>query len=933
MMNQRLQRYLPLVLGHRTVHRFILSLIFLFIIMGLLALSGAQQVCQPDGDVDRNGSVTAADALLAFQQALDLTQLTACQRDIADVTPLPSAPDGNITASDALCIFQKALSLPSCLDTLPSTNQPPVADAGEEQFVFGNEIVTLSGLGSSDADGTVVSYHWTQTSGPPVAFSGANTPNASFIAPEVAFENLLEELEFQLTVTDDDGASDTAVVLVVAIYDPGTNEPPTADAGFDQMVSENILVTLSGSATDSDGTVTDYFWLQISGVQVLLFDADTFNPSFTAPEVDSEAELVFELNVLDDELGFAMDTVTITVLNAVSNTPPVADAGRDQTVDANTPVTLLGSGSDADGTIVSYRWRQTSGTPVALSGASTQTASFTAPDVDSDEELVFELTVTDDGGASDVDTVTVTVRAAPASSGLREMVFENPGPGQPTYVIAGDNAGLQYWMDPSGTVSQALYEKADGTERVRIFYDEATGVPRTVLNEVSGHWLSIREAGPDRVDIWAYDGTGSYLGGYAIFEGIDGYYYGDIVGDLVHQGREITGQLDPATGSWTGSYTLMGDSEDGLANVQPLPPELTALVDGLVPGGATARGEDVGRHSPVLAAAFDLHTGFSIAGMVLMVAAAPAVIAGGGGALLVAGAATFLAAQVLPEVSDGIRRKFGGACPSDSFFGSTCRELTNLAADFLADKDTHTLGDTLRDAQAWLKEKPNQLRDTVNSGREYLENVTDRLSPGDLVRSMRDDEPASLIGPLTVGGNLSGYAQGQDGASVTVGGTIDSNGSFTVSGTDSQSRRVSIIGSVDDDGTNAGGTFEWGEEQGDIPREFPPGTPYAMCKAHLFNDAFGFTYTLLGWRTVPISHTIGVEYRERQTSPFSPPETKWKLASCRVCESDGTFFASRGHRPCSEHRAWALTQGLGGPTYVKNFACSPLWNPIYCLDK
>ena len=578
---QRLQRFLPFVPGQRNARRFVASFVFLFlVIMSLPALSGAQQACQPDGDVDRNGSVTAADALLAFQQALGLTQLTACQRGIADVTPLPSAPDGNITASDALCIFQKALSLPSCLDTLPSTNQPPVADAGLEQFVFGNEVVMLTGSGS-DTDGTVVRYRWMQTSGPTVVLSGADTPNASFTAPEVAFEDLVEELEFQLTVTDDDGASDTAVVLVVAIYDPGTNEPPTADAGFDQMVSENILVMLSGAASDSDGTVTDYFWLQISGVQVLLFDADTFNPSFTAPEVDSEAELVFELNVLDDELGFAMDTVTITVLNAVSNTPPVADAGRGQTVDENTLVTLSGSGSDADGMIVSYRWRQTSGTPVALSGASTRTASFTAPDVDADEELVFELTVTDDGGASDVDMVTVTVHAASASSALREMVFQNPSPGQPSYVIAGDNAGLQYWFTPSGDVSQALHEKADGTERIRTFYDEVTGAPRTVLDEISGHWLSIREAGPDRVDFWRYDGVGNYLDGFAIYETSGQYYTGEIVGVPAHEWQTITGQLIPDDASWIGSFTLTGDVEDGLTNIREAPPELVALIDEL----------------------------------------------------------------------------------------------------------------------------------------------------------------------------------------------------------------------------------------------------------------------------------------------------------------------------------------------------------------
>ena len=119
--------FLPFPIHWRTGRRSGASLLLLaLILMGLPAVSGAQQTCQPDGDVDRNGSVTAADALLAFQQALGLAPLSTCQLSIANVFPVPTAPDGAITASDALCIFQKALGLPSCLDSLP-----PADDIGE----------------------------------------------------------------------------------------------------------------------------------------------------------------------------------------------------------------------------------------------------------------------------------------------------------------------------------------------------------------------------------------------------------------------------------------------------------------------------------------------------------------------------------------------------------------------------------------------------------------------------------------------------------------------------------------------------------------------------------------------------------------------------------------------------------------------------------
>ena len=116
---QRFRRFLPFVLEQRTACHSITSLALLvLIVMGLPALSNAQQTCQPDGDVDQSGSITAADALLVLQQALNLSLLNTCQLNIADVFPQPATPDGNITASDALCIFQKALGLPSCLDII-----------------------------------------------------------------------------------------------------------------------------------------------------------------------------------------------------------------------------------------------------------------------------------------------------------------------------------------------------------------------------------------------------------------------------------------------------------------------------------------------------------------------------------------------------------------------------------------------------------------------------------------------------------------------------------------------------------------------------------------------------------------------------------------------------------------------------------------------
>ena len=90
---------------------------------------------------------------------------------------------------------------------------------------------------------------------------------------------------------------------------------------------------------------------------------------------------------------------------------PTADAGPDQTVDQGVTVTLDGSNSsDPDDGITSYQWIQTAGTSVTLSDTTAVKPTFTSPDVGTNgEDLIFELTVTDNGGLQDTDTCIVFV--------------------------------------------------------------------------------------------------------------------------------------------------------------------------------------------------------------------------------------------------------------------------------------------------------------------------------------------------------------------------------------------------------------------------------------------------------------------------------------------------------------------------------------------
>jgi predicted outer membrane repeat protein len=110
------------------------------------------------------------------------------------------------------------------------------------------------------------------------------------------------------------GISTTLVVKQVHnIVARFSNLAPTVNAGPDQVVTSNTLVTLNGSGSDADPSQTVSFkWSQIDGPTVTLSNPNIAQPTFTAP--NSATTLTFSL-VGTDNLGAvsSADTVIIKV--------------------------------------------------------------------------------------------------------------------------------------------------------------------------------------------------------------------------------------------------------------------------------------------------------------------------------------------------------------------------------------------------------------------------------------------------------------------------------------------------------------------------------------------------------------------------------------------------------------------------------------------
>jgi hypothetical protein len=150
--------------------------------------------------------------------------------------------------------------------------------------------------------------------------------------------------------------------------------------------------TLLGTGTNSSGSTWQYGWNSAS--------VANGSYSLTAKAYDAAGN------------SRTSSAVTVTVLaQTPANKPPVVNAGRDQTVLPGARVRLSASASsDPDSGIASYRWRQTSGTSVRLSGSSSVNATFLAPRLISrSQTLTFQLTVTDKAGLSSTDTIRITV--------------------------------------------------------------------------------------------------------------------------------------------------------------------------------------------------------------------------------------------------------------------------------------------------------------------------------------------------------------------------------------------------------------------------------------------------------------------------------------------------------------------------------------------
>jgi hypothetical protein len=277
---------------------------------------------------------------------------------------------------------------------------PSVNTEANKEIQLPINTTTLS-ASASDSDGEITHYFWKKLSGPSSVMNKGNTDT-------LELSSLVAGVyQFQVTVTDNEGAVSSDQVTLTVKAALLQNKTPTVNAGSDITITLPInQVQLSASAQDVDGSITSYNWKKISGGSANISQSNAKNTTITNL---SEGQYVFEVEVSDNDNAKGKDTVKVIVNAEIvePNQKPVVNAGADKQLTLpDNSLTIAAFASDTDGSIASYSWSKKSGPSASLTNLNTSNLTINNLLVGT---YIFEVIVTDNDGDTAKDQISLIV--------------------------------------------------------------------------------------------------------------------------------------------------------------------------------------------------------------------------------------------------------------------------------------------------------------------------------------------------------------------------------------------------------------------------------------------------------------------------------------------------------------------------------------------